>query len=506
VPLFLVFTAALGFYWVTLAPTVVWGDSARLTLRVVAKEPLAFGTAGDHPLFVVIGRILVAALPGDPARLVNFEAALFGALAVAVVYRCARQLGTSRLAAAAGAASLAVAHTFWLHAVMAEVYTANAFFLAATLSLLLDWRRRQQRRYLAAAVTVFAIGLTNHLVLAALVPAAVVFVVVNTPRPRVTRRSLWWLGGAGATVAAIAFAAPSAAAAFQRLWFGPPSIWEYFTPTIAPRGMAREAGYYLLYLVYQFPSISLPLGLVGLWTLLRDDARVGALLLLAVAVNAGIFIHHTGWESPGAAKFVFYLADYVVFSILCAIGVHEMLVRLASQSAVDRSRLWGTTILAAVALLPPLIYAILPASATRMGIDLVHARTLPYRDNQRYFLNPNKRGEDGARRFATEALQVVRPGAVIFADFTPASVIRYVQVVDRVRPDVILRYSPSGIVVVEWLFDGGHRRPTYVASLTHGYYDLSGVAGEYDLVPVGPLIEVRPRAGSTASASGRGVP
>ena len=107
-------------------------------------------------------------------------------------------------------------------------------------------------------------------------------------------------------------------------------------------------------------------------------------------------------------------------------------------------------------------YMAVPAAANALGIDLVQARSLPYRDNQTYFLNPNKHGEDGARRFATEAFQVARPSAVIFADYTPYSVLRYVQLVEGVRPDVLSatptpsgrRCRSSGCSVRE------HRRPT----------------------------------------------
>ena len=50
----------------------------------------------------------------------------------------------------------------------------------------------------------------------------------------------------------------------------------------------------------------------------------------------------------------------------------------------------------------------------------------------------------------------------------------------------------SGTVYARWTLDGARRRPVYLASLTPGYYDLSAL-GEYDVVPLGPIVEVRPR-------------
>jgi hypothetical protein len=487
-----IFAAALAFYSITLAPTITWGDSAAFA-RMVHGGPLEIGTAADHPLFIVVGRLL-SMLPFELATLLNFEAAVFGALAVTMVYRCGRQLGTGRIAAATGAAALGVSHAFWFHAVVAEVYTANAFFLATTLSLLLDWKRSQRFGYLAAAAGTFAIGLTNHLVLAAVAPAVVVFVLTTQPRTFLTRRSVVWIGGIVAALVGCAMLVPAVAEPFRRLWVGPPSIWEYFRLDADLVPMAREAGYYVLFLIYQFPSISLLLGFAGLWTLLRNDRSVAVLLLLIVVVNAGIFIHHTAWPSAGSMKFVFYISDYVVFSILCAVGVHELLQRLARRLGPHRAQYAGIATLAAVSLLPPVIYATLPVAANRFGVDLIGARRLPYRDNQRYFLNPNKHGEDSANRYASEALHIVKPDAVLFADSTPYEVLRYLQYRRHVRLDVLLRspHSYGDPVLVHWVFAGPHRRPTYLAALTADY-DLRGLTGAYDLIPVGPVIEVRPR-------------
>ena len=489
--LLLVFTTALAFYWVTLAPTVIWSDSAAFA-RQVLVGPLGFGTASDHPLFIAIGRLLQP-LPFELAWLLNLESALFGALAVAMVYRCARQIGTSPIAAAIGAAALGVSQAFWLHSVIAEVYSANAFFLAATLSFLLEWSVKQQWRYLAAAVVVFVIGLTNHLVLLAVMPAALVFVVASNPRALIGRRVLLPAAGLAAAMVVIAVTVPPVANAIRHVWVGPPSIFEYFSLKIDPGPTLREARFYVMFFLYQFPSIALPLGLFGIWALYRTRAAVLALLLLTITVNAGTFIRHTGFQSQGTTKFVFYISDYVVFAIFCAAGADAAMRRLADRTAFSRQRV-GAAMLAVVAILPPALYAIVPYVASRSGIDLVGGSRLPYRDNQRFFLNPNKRGENGARRYATEAFTVMAPDAVLFADSTPYEVLRYLQIVEHVRPDVTVR-SAGGFaqkVEVRWITGERGRRPAYLARYEPDDYDLTAVAGTYELVPAGPVLEMRP--------------
>jgi hypothetical protein len=503
----LVFGAALLFYSATLAPTVIWGDSASLSMNARLATP-RLQTAGDHPLFMLVGRGF-ARLPGDLARNINFEAAVFGALTVMLVYRAGRLLGTSRIAAAVGAAALAVSHAFWLHAVIAEVYTANAFFLVSAINLLLLWPRRDDWRCLAAAGLVFLVGLANHLVLAALAPAAIAFVVAVCGRRLLARRSLLTMGTLVAVAIAVVVAQPgSAAEALQKLWYGPPGIAEYLVPNLDPGPLAREAAFYLAYLTYQFPSISILLGVIGACALVRGRRPEALLLLLTMALNAALFVHYTAWPSGavGGAKYVFYISDYVIFSILCAVGADHLFERgrgdirsrgddptgLSSFARRRRRLEWVT--LAAVALVPPLLYAVVPVVVKMIRVDLVRARTLPYRDNDRFFLNPNKRGEDGARRFAEQVLQLVPPRAVIFADSTPYTVLRYVQRIDGIRPDVLLLSASVGQAVrVRWVVEDGRPRPTFIASLTPGYYDFSGLTGEYDLVPAGSIIEARPR-------------
>jgi Protein O-mannosyl-transferase TMEM260-like len=489
--LLLVFAIALAFYGVTLAPTVIWSDSAAFA-RQVLIGPLQFGTASDHPLFIAIGRLLKL-LPFELAWLLNLESALFGAAAVAMVYRCARQLGTSPIAGAIGAAALGVSQAFWLHSVIAEVYSANAFFLAATLSFLLEWGVKQQWRYLGAALVVFAIGLTNHLVLLAVMPAALVFVAASNPRAVFGRRALLTVAGLAVALAAIAVSVPRIGNAIRHVWVGPPSIFEYFSLRIDPGPTLREAGFYVVFFLYQFPSIALPLGLLGIWTLLRTRRTMLTLLLLTMAINAGIFIRHTGFQSQGTTKFVFYISDYVVFAIFSAAGADAALRRVADRTVWTRQRL-GAAMLAVVGILPPVLYAIVPYVASRSGIDLVGGSRLPYRDNQRFFLNPNKRGEFGAGRYGTEAFEVMVPNAVIFADATPYEVLRYLQYVEHVRPDVTVR-SAGGYaqkVMVQWMTGDHGRRAAYLARWNPDDYDMTAVAGTYELVPASPVLEMRP--------------
>lgn len=492
--LLLVFSATLALYATTLAPTLIWGDSAWLTLSAL-RGSLSFGHASEHPFYLLLSYLFVR-LPGDPGRSLALESAVFAALAVTLAYRIGRQVGASPLAACVGAGALAVSHGFWMHAVIPEVYTANACFLLAAISLMFDWSAHGRFWRLGAAAAVWTLGLTNHLVLAGLAPAMVVFALATRPDLFLTRGALLAAATATIAVVGVVWLVPPVSAVAHGIWAGPPGIAEYFRLTLPVVPMVRELAYYLMYLAYQFPSVTLPLGLLGVRALLRDRPRHAALLLVAVLVNAGVFIHHTAWVSAATAKFVFYISDYAVFAVFCAVGAEELMRLLRTAVSPAGAYGAGLAVLAVGLLVPPALYAALPSVTSAYGIDLVQAKTLPYRDNQSYFLNPNKRGYRGARRFAEEALHAVPPSAVIFADYTPATVLRYVQLIDRVRPDVTIRIA-DGVggdrVRVTWVESGGSRRPIFVATMTADYYDFTGLTGEYDFVPMGPIFEVRPR-------------
>ena len=234
----LVFGAALLFYSATLAPTVIWGDSASLSMNARLATARLRNRRRSSAVHAGRTRLCTAArrsrpqhqLRGGRVRRAHRHARLpRGAL-----------LGTSRIAAGVGAAALAVSHAFWLHAVIAEVYTANAFFLVSAINLLLLWQRRDDWRWLAAAGLVFLVGLTNHLVLAALAPAAIAFVVAVYGRRLLSRRSLLTMGTLVAVVIAVAAAQPGTVAeALQKLWYGPPGIADTLRPISTP-GLSPE--------------------------------------------------------------------------------------------------------------------------------------------------------------------------------------------------------------------------------------------------------------------------
>ena len=179
--------AAIAFiiYELTLAPSVATIFDDSLELQVVTYT-LGIAHPPGYPLYTLLGQLFTLLPLGDPAYRVNMMSAVFGAVAVGFTYALCRQLFCYRASAAVGALALAISPVFWSQATIAEVYTLNAAFLAATLWLALwaasardNWPVAVQRIYLLAVV--YGFSLTHHRMALLLLPALVAY--------------LWWAFG-----------------------------------------------------------------------------------------------------------------------------------------------------------------------------------------------------------------------------------------------------------------------------------------------------------------------
>ena len=176
---------ALGLYTLTLAPTVLYYapenyDSAHL--QVVAYI-LGIPSYTGYPTYAMLAHLFTYLPFGEVAWRVNLASAVFGAIAVAIIYLLCRRLGAGKLGAAAGGGVFGVSETFWSQAVIAEVYTLHILLTTLFLLTLLSWRVRRKDHYLLLAAFLGGLAMTNHLTSVFLLPSAVLFVAaVDTSR------------------------------------------------------------------------------------------------------------------------------------------------------------------------------------------------------------------------------------------------------------------------------------------------------------------------------------
>ncbi len=143
-----IFLLALAVYALTLAPDLTWahwgadgGDFAAAAVAGRLPHPPGF------PVFMALARLVVrfsAGAPSAPSALsapawrLHMLSALLAAAAAAQFGAVLLRRGYGRVVTLTAALSLAVAPLFWSQALIAEVYTAAAFFAVLTFSLALE--------------------------------------------------------------------------------------------------------------------------------------------------------------------------------------------------------------------------------------------------------------------------------------------------------------------------------------------------------------------------------
>ncbi len=196
--------SAFALYLRTLAPGLLWGDPGEFQFAAWLAG-LAHPTG--YPLYLILGWLWTHALPwGDPAWRMNLFSALWGGVAAGLTYVTALRIlqrvnpenptlrlpaagvpaqpvgwglldssFTDRLLAGAAALIFAVTPTFWSQAVVAEVYTLHAVFVAAILLAALAWADdpRPARAYLLAGLA--GLSLAHHRTTLLLLPGLILF-------------------------------------------------------------------------------------------------------------------------------------------------------------------------------------------------------------------------------------------------------------------------------------------------------------------------------------------
>lgn len=431
----------------------------------------------------------------------NLLTAVTASATVLIVYLVILEITNSKIASLAGSLALTVSHAFWLHAVITEVYDLNACFAAAVILALLKWRRNNDNyKYLYLAAFLFGLGLTNHRIMAFDTAGVIIFILVTEPKIMSKAKVIF-----SAIIAFIAgnllliysvirglMKKPAAGVADLVTAEGYKGAVSSYSPDLF-----KEIGLYISYLFYQFPLFGFFLGFIGLAALFKNDRKVAVLFSLLLFVNAVFFIKFG--PAYGTTKYTFYISAYMVFSILIGYGVFSFQQILNKKNI--KAANFSIVITLIILLLPIALYNIAPYATKTLGIDILHARTLPYRDNAEYFLNPNKRGYTGPAKYAEEVFRTASPGSIIVADHTPYTVLLYFQKTKGIRNDIEL-FLPGdktkdrdGRRIVIRTKDIVRKyygsRDIYLADMEEkGYYMLGPLRSDYDFVPEGILYRI----------------
>ena len=177
----------LPLYLATLYPDVLAsGDSAKFQYL---GSVLGTAHAPGYPFYVLVSHLFSYVPLGTLAWRMNLLSALAGVLASLCTFACARRLGTGTPQGTGLALALSTGLVFWNKSLAAEVYTLGALLLMFAIWRILVWRDRRSDRDLLLAVAALSLGLGNHLTIAVVAPAFLLYVLATDAgaglRPRV---------------------------------------------------------------------------------------------------------------------------------------------------------------------------------------------------------------------------------------------------------------------------------------------------------------------------------
>lgn len=367
--------AVFGLYLLTLAPGVL--PYARVTQDSPAFQAtvpnLGISHPTGYPTYMMLAHLFTYLPVGEAAYRVNLASAAFAGVAVLLVYLAGLKLSGGAAAAAAGAVAFGVSRTFWGQAVIAEVYTLNAVFLAVGVLVLLVWRERRRNGYLLLAAFLCGLALTNHLTSGLLIPAALAFVFL-VDRGKLAEAGLWLRGAPLFVLGLLPYAyLPARASArlpentpdtstlsgFATVVSGGPFKGSMFS--FGPADLVGRFAAYLGHLSEQFPLPVLLVGLFGAACMLARDLA-GAVLL--GILYAGSLLYAVEYDVSD--YYVFFLPTYLVLALWVAVGagaISGRIVRLGEHPSVAR-RTAASTIPALV-----LSVALLGAPGTYEEVD-----------------------------------------------------------------------------------------------------------------------------------------
>jgi len=187
--------AALALYVRTLAPSLLWGDSAEF-------QTLSYTLGMTHPsgymTQIMLGKLFTYIPVGNIAYRVNLMSAFFGGLAVAEAYLIVRLLGGWRIPALSASILLTLTEGFWWRAIVAESYAPAAGMLATVWLLMLLWRQTGKWGYLFLAGVAGGLSMGIHSTVVMTAPSVFVFMALTA-----RKREEWFAAAAGALLGAV---------------------------------------------------------------------------------------------------------------------------------------------------------------------------------------------------------------------------------------------------------------------------------------------------------------
>jgi MFS family permease len=457
------FLFSLSTYLATLAPSITWRhDGADGGDLITAAYTLGIPHPTGYPLYVLLARLFTFLPWGDIAYRVNLMSAFFAAATVPLVYLASSNLLAPRMetdqgpvlsgacseprqraegwndrigapvASVTAALAFAFSPVFWSQAVIAEVYTLNAFFVALVIYLLSHYAGTRSfssgPRLWYSLAFIYGLSLGNHLSMLLLLPAGLFLVVRGEFRPFLKPKTLATASVFFLLGLSVYLYLPLRAAQHPPINWGDPHTGPGFTWLVSARLYRRfvfalpwkyipaRVSAWSALLVQQFGWWGLSLVLIGLWFWWSEDRTFCVFSAIFVVINSIYAISYNTTDS-----YIYLIPSFLVMALWLGKGVHCALVAfrtfLPFDYAQNRGRIVRTVcilILCAFLLLP-----LVSLVGNYEALDLSSDHT--------------------ASKYGTEVLSTLAANAIILTDTDPHTfALWYFRYVEGVRPDVAI--------------------------------------------------------------------
>jgi len=413
---------AAMIYGMTLAPGVYGYDSAELA---TGAYTLSIIHPPGYPLYLLIGNLFTRLPIGNVAFRLNIMSAFFAALTVFCLFSFLMRLGIRKWVAFLGSLFFAFSLSFWQMAVVAEVYTLHTLIMMAFLLFLLQWDRTGEGAYLLLAGLTFGLGMANHTTVLFMIPGAAIWVIFS---PRLSGRVWLTLTGAGvlalmglllygyfpirdAAEPAINYVSQYYQVDVSTLkgvwWMMSGQAYRFYAFGYDLSDIPGQILQAMGLLSRNFLGIGLVVGLAGIYHLWRRKARWTFALLTIFLLNMIFYINYRVLD-----KDTMFLPAFLVWAIFIVAGVDWIRLRMAMYVRGFPSR---NSIL--------IVYRLMIVLLVLFGLafnwqwsDFSHA--------------------SGPEQYARLSMEYFPQDAVVLADWSPAVVLEYLQVVEGQRPDI----------------------------------------------------------------------
>lgn len=520
-----VFFLTLFFYTYSLLPSLAWGDGVKLQSEAVSGEsfviselssdefkpdPFIFSKLGvaawDHPLYTVVGHLLVRAFPFvDALWLVNFVSAFFGAMTVALVFILVREYTKSPPASLYAALALAISHTFWWHSSTPEVYTLFTSLLLAAFLFHNKFDKDNKPTNLFFSAFFLGLAASTHILGFLALPAVGLHYILAGEFRKVNLRGIKNLippalgFTAGFSLYILQFIRMSANFPLTEIMgaMAGSAFFNQLEPlTLASLGKSIVT--YLLFLTVQFGPVGLVLGAIGF-------RQTYAHLNLTTRKSISFFVVYAlfGIYYRVSDQFTFFITSYVFWALMMGLGASHLLSRLSEQR-----RKIAIGVLSAFLFATPFFYTALPhiaASAgmndTTIGIPQIGTGL---RNGLAYYINPFKRGDTSPYDFGYETTMGFEPNSIVIAEWYTDTdeyfILRYFTKIDPIRADVkvfgwhdIAPASFDPQLVADLINLSLPESPVYIASLSERFYNASKLVETYCIIPENNVYRVYPK-------------